>query len=70
MRTRTGKLIKVINSRQNKSTAHEYRAVMLKENNVALAYIFTETELEVAYARYNKFMDVVLERSVISKILD
>jgi len=70
MKTRVGKLIKVENPRQSKASMHEYRAAILKENGKALPYVFTETELEVAYARYNKFMDTVLEQSLISKIID
>jgi hypothetical protein len=69
MRTRVGKLIKVENPRQLAKN-HEYRGVILKENNIALPYIFTDTELEVAYARYNKFMDTILKQSLISKIVD
>jgi hypothetical protein len=70
MRTRVGNLIKVENPHKNKSVKHEYRAAILKENNKALPYVFTETELEVAYSRYNKFMDTILEQSLISKIVD
>lgn len=70
MRTRVGNLIKVENPRQGKTTSHDYRGVILKENNVALPYVFTDTELEVAYARYNKFMDTVLKQSLVSKIID
>lgn len=70
MRTRVGKLIKVENPRQGKAGLHEYRAAILKENGKVLPYVFTETELEVAYARYNKFMDTILKQSLISKIID
>lgn len=70
MRTRVGKLIKVDNPRTSKVVMHEYRAVILKENGKALPYVFTETELEVAYARYNKFMDTILKQSLISRVLD
>lgn len=69
MRTRVGKLIKVENPRQLAKN-HDYRGVILKEKGIALPYIFTDTELEVAYARYNKFMDTVLKQSLISKVLD
>lgn len=69
MRTRVGKLIKVENPRQLAKN-HDYRGVILKENGIALPYIFTDTELEVAYARYNKFMDTILKQSLISKVLD
>jgi hypothetical protein len=70
MKTRVGKLIKVENPRQLSNKNHEYRGVILKENDVALPYVFTDTELEVAYARYNKFMDTILKQSLISKIVD
>lgn len=70
MKTRVGKLIMVENPRQGKTTSHQYRGVIMKENGVALPYVFTDTELEVAYARYNKFMDTILEQSLISKIVD
>lgn len=70
MKTRVGKLITVENPHKNKSVKHEYRGVILTENSKALPYVFTETELEVAYARYNKFMDTILEQSLISKIVD
>jgi hypothetical protein len=69
MKTRVGKLIMVENPRQLAKN-HEYRGVILKENGIALPYIFTDTELEVAYARYNKFMDTILKQSLISKIID
>lgn len=69
MKTRVGKLIMVENPRQA-SKHHEYRGVILKENGIALPYVFTDTELEVAYARYNKFMDTILKQSLISKVLD
>lgn len=70
MRTRVGKLIKVESPQKNKSVKHDYYGVILKENGVALPYVFTETELEVAFARYNKFMDTILKQSLISKVLD
>lgn len=69
MKTRVGKLITVENPRQLAKN-HEYRGVILKENGIALPYVFTDTELEVAYARYNKFMDTILKQSLISKIID
>ena len=69
MKTRVGKLIMVENPRQA-SKHHEYRGVILKENGKALPYVFTDTELEVAYARYNKFMDTIIKQSLISKIID
>jgi hypothetical protein len=69
MRTRVGKLIKVENPRQLAKN-HEYYGTILKENGTALPYVFTDTELEVAYARYNKFMDTILKQSLISKIVD
>jgi hypothetical protein len=69
MRTRVGNLIKVENPRQLAKN-HEYRGVILKENGISLPYIFTDTELEVAYARYNKFMDTIIKQSLISKIID
>lgn len=70
MKTRVGKLITVENPRQSKKTSHQYRGAILVENDKALPYVFTDIELEVAYARYNKFMDTILEQSLISKIID
>ena len=70
MKTRVGKLITVENPRQLSNKNHEYRGVILKENGIALPYVFTDTELEVAYARYNKFMDTILKQSLVSKIID
>lgn len=70
MKTRVGKLITVENPHKSKSVKHDYRAAILVENGVALPYVFTNTELEVAYARYNKFMDTILEQSLISRVLD
>jgi hypothetical protein len=60
----------VENRRLGITKSHQYRGVIIKDIGGGVPYVFTDTELEVAYARYNKFMDTILKQSLISKIVD
>lgn len=70
IKTRIGKLIKIKN-RAKKITANDhYQAVILNSNSRYNSYLFTDVEIIVAFERARKNVEINLERSVISKLLD
>lgn len=70
MKTRVGKLVKVINQSKKKTAKDTYQAVILNSNGQYNPYLFTDVEIAVAYSRALKNTEDQLERSLASKLLD
>lgn len=70
IKTRVGNLVRVENQDKKVAANKEYNAVILKKNNQYNQYLFTDVELDVAWARARKNLEDVIERNLASKILD
>jgi hypothetical protein len=70
VKTRVGNLVHVKNQNKKKTANNEYYAVMLLNNSTYGAFLFTEVEIAVAQERARKNPEDVVERSLLSKILD
>lgn len=71
IKTRVGRVIEVVNQNKKKTASETYQSVLLKlENGSVHEFLFTQVELDVAYARARKNIEDTLERSLISKIID
>lgn len=70
MKARVGEVIKVVNKDKRKAAKDEYYAVILKHKGQYNSLLFTEIELKVAFNRSASNQEDVLDRSIISKMLD
>lgn len=70
MKTRLGKLSKVVNQGKKHSEKSEYICVWVKDEAHAFPLLFTESELNSATERAYKNQEDITERSCISKLID
>jgi len=70
IKTRVGNLVRVENQDKKKGANKEYMATILKRNGQYNQFLFTDVELDVAWARARKNTEDVVERSFASKLFD
>ena len=70
MKARVGEIKKVVNKDKRKAAKDEYYAVILNHSGQYNTLLFTELELKVAFNRAASNQEDILDRSIISKILD
>lgn len=71
IKTRVGKVVKVINQHKKKNSSSVYHSVMLKDDDGRYRpFMFIDTELDIAADRARKNVEDQVERSFISKLID
>lgn len=70
IKTRVGNIVKIKNQDKKKTANTEYQAVLLKDSNAIINFLFTDVEMNVARHRSLKNPEDKLEQSFASKILD
>ena len=70
MKARIGNIKKVENQKRKNAESLTYYSVIMKDESGFSNFIFTETEMKVAYDRAKRNPEDVLDRSIISYLLD
>jgi glycyl-tRNA synthetase alpha subunit len=70
MKARIGNIKKVENQKRKNAESLTYYSVIMKDESGFSNFIFTEAEMKVAYDRANRNPEDVLDRSIISYLLD
>lgn len=70
MKARVGEVREVENKGRKLNALSSYYGVILKHNGQYNSLLFTEMELKIAFSRAASNQEDVLDRSLISKILD
>lgn len=71
VKTRVGKVVKVVNQNKKKNSSLTYHSVILKDNDDKYrSFMFIDTELDIAADRARKNIEDQIERSFISKLID
>jgi hypothetical protein len=70
MKARVGHLVKVKNLSKKRNENEIYYAALLKDNSGFTNFIFTESEMKVAFDRARRNKEDCLSRSIASYLLD
>jgi hypothetical protein len=70
MKARVGEIKKVVNKDKRKAAKDEYYAVILNHSGQYNTLLFTELELKVAFNRAASNQEDILDRSLVSMLLD